>query len=170
MKKRKLDISQCANEITGLMEKGLFLTTKAGDKVNSMVVSWGHIGRIWERKSAIVYVRESRFTKELLDMNPEFTLNIPLNGYDKNAFAICGSKSGRDMDKITESNLTLVEPEVVSVPAIKEYPLTLECRVIYRQDHDPSQIQDDIKSVFYADGDYHTVYIGEIVDAYIIED
>lgn len=68
----------------------------------------------------------------LLDANPEFTVNVPINGFSKEAFAICGTKSGRDMDKIKEANLTLVEPEEISVPAIKEFPLTLECRVIYR--------------------------------------
>ena len=170
MNKRRVNISECSNDVNKVLEVGAFLTTKAGDKVNSMVIGWGHIGIIWARPTFICYVRESRFTKELLDANPEFTINVPVNGFDKNAFAICGSRSGRDMDKIAESGLTLVDSEKVSVPGIKEYPLTLECKVIYRQEQDPSVIPENILNQFYSAGDYHTMYIGEIVDSYIIEE
>ena len=84
---------------------------------------------------------------------------------------ICGTKSGRDMDKITEAGLTLTDPEVVSVPAIKDFPLTLECKVIYRQEQDASTLPDDIRSKYYSmeTGD-HIAYYGEIADAYVIED
>ena len=95
-----------------------------------MVIGWGYIGRVWERPVFIAYVRTSRYTSELIDSNPEFTVNVPVNGFTKEAFALCGSKSGRDMDKISMAGLSLVEPEVISVPAIKEFPLTLECRVV----------------------------------------
>ena len=170
MTKRRIGIAECSNDINKTLEKGAFLTTKSGDKVNSMVIGWGHTGIIWARPTFICYVRESRYTKELLDANPEFTINVPVNGFDKNAFAICGTKSGRDMDKIKECGLTLVDPDVITVPGIKEYPLTLECKVIYRQDQEPSLIADDVQQQFYPAGDYHTMYIGEIVDAYYIED
>lgn len=169
MNKKRVDISQCSNDINALIDRGAFLTTKADGRVNSMVIGWGHIGVIWGRPTFIIYVRESRFTHELLDKNPEFTVNVPINGFDKNAFAICGSKSGRDMDKIEAANLTLTDSEQVSVPAIVEYPLTLECKVIYRQDQDASLISDVVMGEYYPEGDFHTMYIGQIVDAYVIE-
>ena len=95
MNKKAIDPLAYSNEIAQSLKKGAFLTTKAGDKVNSMVIGWGHIGRIWERPVFIAYVRECRFTKDQLDKNPEFTVNVPINGFDKKAFAICGTKSGR---------------------------------------------------------------------------
>lgn len=171
MSKKKIDALAQAGEITEALKKGVFLTTKVGDKVNSMVIEWGHIGRIWNRPVFVAYVRVNRFTRELLDQNPEFTVNIPIHGYDRKAFMICGTRSGRDMDKIREAGLTLADPEVVSVPAIRDFPLTLECRVIYRQEQDASQLPDVIRRQFYSmDPGDHISYFGEIVDAYVIED
>ena len=54
------------------------------------------------------------------------------------------------MDKIAKAGLTLVEPEVISVPGIQEYPLTLECRVIYRQEQDAPSLPEDIRKQFYS--------------------
>ena len=77
--------------------------------------------------------------------------------------------SGRDIDKVKEAGLTLVDGETVRTPAVKEYPLTLECKVLYQQDQDLEKIPEEIVRRMYADGDFHTMYVGEIVDAYIIQ-
>ncbi len=163
-----------ASEITRAIPAGAFMTTKSGDKVNSMVIGWGTIGNIWGRQVFIAYVRKSRFTRELLDANPEFTVNIPVGDYNKEIFKIFGSKSGRDMDKIKAAGVTLVDGEFVSVPGIKELPLTLECKVLYRQPQEVGLIPEDITARFYPKNpedssvDYHIAYVGEIVDAYIL--
>ncbi len=171
MNRKHINALEHSGEIAQALKKGVFLTTKNGDKVNSMVIGWGHVGRIWERPVFIAFVRDCRYTWEMLEANPEFTVNVPIHGYDRKAFAICGTRSGRDMDKIGEAGLTLVPPEAVSVPAIREYPLTLECRVLYSQAQDASRLPEDIRRQFYAieTGD-HTAYYGEIVAAYILED
>ena len=139
------------------------------------------LGELWEWNRPIftAFVRESRFTKKILDESGEFTVNIFLNDFDKNIIGVCGTKSGRDTDKIKDLNLTLIESEIVDVPAIKELPLTLECKVIYRQKQDENAIPKEIKEKNYPENvsgefygvnkDYHTVYYGEIVSAYIIE-
>lgn len=170
MSKRMIDPLAYSNEISQALKKGIFLTTKDGDKVNSMVIGWGHIGRIWELPVFVAYVRDCRYTREMLDANPEFTVNVPINGYNKHAFAVCGSKSGRDIDKIKETGLTLIEPESISVPAIKEFPLTLECRVIYREEQNAAKLPERIRERFYyIESEDHISYYGEIVSAYIIE-
>lgn len=170
MSKRKISITECADTITKSLEKGVFLTTKAGDKINSMVIGWGHIGRIWERPVFITYVRDCRYTYEMLERNPEFTVNVPINGFDNNAFRICGTQSGRKMNKIAEAGLTLVEPEVITVPGIREFPLTLECRVLYKEKQDASKLPEDIRKLFYSSQTSdHTAFYGEIVAAYMIE-
>lgn len=172
MDKRAVDIADYAGAVfKALGEGGVLLTTKAGEKVNSMVIGWGYLGRIWNKPSFAVYVRDSRYTRELLDASPEFTINVPLGSRDKNAIKICGTKSGRDMDKIAVCGLTLVEPQVVSVPALKEFPLTLECRVLYRDEQKSARLDDDIRGKFYTiETGSHIEYIGEIVAAYIVED
>lgn len=83
MTKRKIDALAQANVITEALKKGVFLTTKVGDKVNSMVIEWGHIGRIWNRPVFVAYIRVDRYTRELLDRNLEFTVNIPIHGFGK---------------------------------------------------------------------------------------
>ena len=172
--KRKIEIADYAGKIMTETSKGILLTTKANGKVNSMTIGWGFLGIQWAKPIFVVLVRQSRHTKKMLDENPEFTINVPLGAIDKNILGVCGTKSGRDMDKIAELGLTLEEGETVSVPAIKELPLTLECKVIYKQDQDPAAIAPEDDARFYAkgpanEGDYHTAYYGQITAAYIVE-
>ncbi len=175
--KKYIDALEHAKEILCGLKTGVLLTTKADDKVNSMTISWGKLGIEWHKDIFLTYVRESRFTRTLLDKNPEFTINIPVDNSAKKILGICGTKSGRDMDKIAELGLTLVPGENVSVPAIKELPLTLECKVIYTQAQDLDAIPADFLSSFYPQDvenggskrDKHIMFYGEIVKAYIIE-
>lgn len=177
--KREIKIWEHADEIMSALQKGVLLTTKAGEKVNSMTISWGMLGIEWAKPVFTVFVRENRFTRTLLEENPEFTINIPYGEFDKKILGICGTKTGRDTDKLSAANLTVEEPEVISVPAIRELPLTLECRVIYKQEQDPKEITEENRRRFYpqdvdssfhsANRDYHTAYYGEIVAAYVIE-
>lgn len=127
----------------------------------------------------IAFVREHRFTREQLDKNPEFTVNVPVGPYDKKIIGVCGGKCGRNMDKIQAAGLTLVAPEVVSVPAVREFPLTLECKVVYSQQQDLAALTPKFKDACYpqdVDGspwvptrDAHIAYYGEIVSAYILK-
>lgn len=176
----KVNVFDYSKEIIDALAKGVLITTKADDRVNSMVVSWGAIGIEWGKPIFTIYIRESRFTKELLDKNGEFTVNIPTGTFDKKKIMnICGSQSGHDIDKIKEANLTLVESEKISVPGIKELPLTLECKVIYKQKQDKKAIGKEQTDKYYpyaipatfhgSNRDYHTAYYGEIVNASIIK-
>ena len=167
---QRIDPFDYANHIAHALRLGILLNTN-GDKFNSMVIGWGHMGVIWNKNTFVVYVRESRYTHAQLDKTGLFTISSPwaergearLTPEIMRAF---GSESGRDIDKA--DYVTLVKGQTIDVPAIAEYPLTLECRVLYRQDQDPAQIPPQIRNHHYAGGDYHTAYIGEIVDAYIL--
>ena len=120
-----------------------------------------------------------RYTKAQIDSTNEFTISVPLGQPIPSIAKVCGMQSGRDIDKETEAHLTLENPEKISVPGIKEYPLTLECKVLYSQRQELESIPDDIREKMYpqdVDGTYpmanrdaHTEYIGEIVAAYIIK-
>ncbi len=172
--KRKIQIWDYAGQILEQTGKGVLLTTKAGDRVNTMTIGWGMLGIQWSKPVFIAFVRQSRFTKELLDQNEEFTVNVPVGEFNKQILGLCGRKSGRDVDKIGQLGLTLEEPTAIGVPGIRELPLTLECRVIYRQDQVLEQLEESSRSHYYAPGsadetDYHTAFYGEILDAYIIE-
>ncbi|QDR79093.1 flavin reductase family protein [Sporomusa termitida] len=177
--KKEIEVFDYANEIIKAVQTGVLLTTKVADKVNSMTIGWGTLGIEWSKPIFTVFVRENRFTKHQLEQNPEFTINIPYGAFDKKILGICGTKSGRELDKIKELNLTLEKPNHISVPAVKELPLTLECRIIYKQTQDERQITAENRKTFYpqdvdslfhgSNKDFHTAYYGEIVSAYIIE-
>lgn len=159
------------NIITEQLPHGILLNTN-DTKFNSMVIGWGHAGTIWNLPTFVVYVRQSRYTKAALDATGSFTISSPLQG-DKlspDILHVCGSQSGRDVDK--GKLFTLVPGRKIAVPAIKEYPVTLECRVLYRQDQVLESIPATLRQRFYGMGtdDFHTAYIGEIVDAYVVEE
>ncbi|MBQ4394969.1 MAG: flavin reductase family protein [Paludibacteraceae bacterium] len=171
MAKRKIDIWEHAGDIIRALQPGILLTTKVGDKVNSMAIGWGTIGIQWEKPVFIAFVRTCRFTHEMLEGNGEFTVNVPVGEFPRKALGLLGSKSGRDMDKIAAAGVTLVEPNVISVPGIKEFPLTLECRVLYHQLQHDNELNDELTQRFYTrETANHTAFYAEIVDAYIIED
>ena len=65
--KREINVFNHAAEIMNAVKNGVLITTKSGDKVNSMTISWGMLGIEWNRPVFITFVRESRFTKEMLD-------------------------------------------------------------------------------------------------------
>lgn len=174
--KKEINVFEYAGHILSSVQKGVLLTAKAGGRVNSMTIAWGTLGIEWGKPIFTAFVRESRFTKSLLDQNPEFTINVPYGEYDKSILSVCGTKSGRDMDKAVALGLTLVAGEKVQVPGIRQLPLTLECRIIYRQDQDPSAISREDTQRYYpplastGKPDYHTAYYGEILSAYILGD
>lgn len=174
--KRKVEAFDYAGHICKAMKKGILLTTRSGERVNTMTIGWGKIGIEWNKPVFIAYVRESRYTKQLLEENGEFTVNIPYGEFNSNILGYCGTKSGRDTDKIKDMGLTLVDSDAVSVPGIKELPLTLECKVIYKQKQDLCAIPAALMERFYPVvgeqdfRDYHIAYYGEILNAYVIED
>ncbi|WP_101773827.1 flavin reductase family protein [Peptostreptococcus faecalis] len=177
--KREINVFDYGGEIIKNVEKGVLLTTKADEKVNTMTISWGTLGIEWAKPIFTVFVREKRFTHEQLNKNGEFTINISLEESNNQVLSYCGTKSGKDIDKIKELGLILEEPECISVPGIRELPLTLECKVIYKQKKDSDEISEEDKLRFYpqdiessdpgSNKDFHTAYYGEIVKAYIIE-
>ena len=176
--KEKIIITDYAQKITEALPKGILLNTK-DVKFNSMVIGWGAFGVVWGKPAFTVYVREHRYTKTQLDASGEFTISVPLGNPIPAITKVCGSQSGHDIDKEAEAGLTLEAPEAISVPGIREYPLTLECRVLYSQKQELERIPADIRERMYpqdVDGTYcmanrdaHTAYIGEIVAAYLIK-
>ena len=167
--KKIIDAFDYAGDICKAMKKGILLTTKADDKVNTMTIGWGTMGVEWGRPIFVAYVRGSRHTHQMIEKSGEFTVNTPMGEFDSKILGVCGTKSGRDMDKIKELNLTLEEPLNCGVPGIKELPLTLECKVLYRMEQTLDTIPKDILDRYYPNGDHHYAYYAEIVGAYIAE-
>lgn len=176
--KEAIDVFAYSSHILQALPKGILLTTRSGDAVNTMTIGWGMLGIDWSLPVFITYVRSSRLTYEFLLSNPEFSINVPTVPIDHRILGIAGTKSGRKMDKIRGLDLHLEAPEKISVPGIRELPLTLECTVIYKQAQDPAAIPPKLRDTFHpASGvdlskplnrTYHTAFYGLIEAAYII--
>ncbi len=175
--KEFIKVNEWAQHIGEALPRGILLNTQA-EKFNAMVIGWGHLGVVWSRPTFIAYVRENRYTKAQLDQTREFSVSVPLDGVSPVIQRVCGTMSGRSVDKVKEAGLTLTPAEVIATPGVKEYPLTLECRVLYAQRQALELLPEDIRTAMYpadvdgsnpsANRDPHTAYIGEIVSAYII--
>ncbi len=174
--KREINPFDYAGEIFKALPRGILLTSEAEDCVNAMTIGWGTLGIEWGVPIFAAYVRTSRFTYDLIERTGEFTVCAPYGELSKTAakaIGICGSKSGRDVDKLAQAGVHLVETDIVRPPAIKELPLTLECRVVFSQ-LQPIKDIDNRFGKFYvpntAHSEPHVAYYGEILKAYIIED
>lgn len=172
--RQKIELFDYASEILKALPTGVLLTTQAGGRPNTMTIGWGTLGIEWGLPIFTVFVRESRYTRRLLDENPEFTINVPHGAVDRKILSFCGTKSGRDVDKFAALGLTPAEPEVIRVPGIRELPLTLECRVIYRQPQPEGLLPPAQLERFYpqdAGGarDLHVAYYGQVVSAYLLD-
>ena len=119
---QQVNVFDYAGHICESMKKGILLTTKSGEKVNTMTIGWGSVGIEWGRAIFVAYVRVGRHTRQMLDDNGEFTVNIPYGDFDSKILGFCGTKSGRDVDKIAEMGLDLVDSSVVSVRGIRQFP------------------------------------------------
>jgi len=136
----------------------------ARGRPNAMTIGWGAIGSIWSMPMWVVLVRPSRYTYECVEHGDCFTVNVPAAGMDE-ALAICGSRSGRDGDKLADAGLTPADAVKVPAPTFAECPIVYECVVVHRNDVQPAALIPEIAKGPYADGDYHRVYYGRILAA-----
>lgn len=165
---KKIDLTTLTDNVFNLIGKEWLLIT-AGDKngFNTMTASWGCIGWLWNRPVAVVFIRPERYTHLLAEQSDHFTLSFLGNGDEaREIYNLCGSKSGRDCDKIKESGLQPIETESGNI-AFTQSRLTLECRKLYKDSIKPECFIDNSISKWYGEkGGYHDAYILEIVNAY----
>ena len=90
MTRRKLTSATIRGEIIKAMRLGILLTTKVGEKVNSMTIGWGTLGGICEKRVFVAYVCRERFTREMLDDCREFTISVPVGEYRRKILGMCG--------------------------------------------------------------------------------
>jgi flavin reductase (DIM6/NTAB) family NADH-FMN oxidoreductase RutF len=159
--KKETTISAVFEETISRM-KGDGVILLAGDPPNPMTIGWGTIGYIWGRKIFTILVRPSRFTHALMEKSKEFTVNI-LGDEFRRQLSLCGTKSGRNTDKIKECGFTLENGICVKTPFIRESHIHYECRIVQENELLPEKIAADIAKTYYPAGDFHTVYYGEIL-------
>lgn len=140
------------------------LTAGSIEEFNTMTISWGGLGTIWNKPVATIYVRPNRYTYEFIEKNDYFTISFFDKEY-RNDLTILGSKSGRDVDKISLTKLT--PKSLGKYISYNEAKLTIVCKKLYFQDMNISNVYDksniDIDK-FYRTEPMHRMYIGQIID------
>ncbi len=140
----------------------------AGDHVeqNTMTVSWGGVGVMWNYPVAIVVIRPQRYTFEFTERCDKLTLSFLPEEFRK-ALTYCGTHSGCDEDKISNAGLSVTFTEE-DTPAIAEARLVLECRKLYTDTIKAENfIEQGIVERWYPESDFHKVYVLQITNAYI---
>jgi len=146
-------------------DEWMLITAGSPDHFNMMTASWGTLGILWNKPVALCFIRPQRYTRKFADESSWFTLCFFPETF-RDALNLCGSKSGRHIDKVKETGLTPVVTDNGNI-IFREARLALECRKIYHDDFKASQF--DVPSFvkrIYPTGDFHRFYIGEIVTCF----
>ena len=106
----------------------LLLTTRDGEgRDNIITISWAGVA-CTTPPMITVSLRKSRHSHGTISATHEFVVNIPTSK-QIHAVELCGTTSGRDVDKFAASGLGKNLPAVVAAPLIAECPISLECLV-----------------------------------------
>jgi flavin reductase (DIM6/NTAB) family NADH-FMN oxidoreductase RutF len=140
----------------------MLVTAGTQEKMNTMTASWGCTGVLWGKPVAICFIRPQRYTHEFIEREDTYTLSFYGEAY-RPQLSLCGAKSGRKVDKVAETGLTPAFTKV-GTPYFEEAELVLECRKLYKDTFRPEHFLSSAINDFYADGDYHDIYIGEIIN------
>jgi len=133
---------------------------------NTMTASWGSMGILWNKPIAICFIRPHRYTYEFAEKYDCFTLSFFDFKY-REILDYCGTHSGRDIDKVSQTGLRPVETEQGNI-TFEQSRLVLECRKMYADTLEPANfIQMDVAKKNYPSKDYHKFYIGEIMGCYV---
>ena len=133
---------------------------------NTMTVSWGGIGELWNKDVCFVFVRPQRYTYEFMENNDYFSLSF-FGGEYKKELGVCGSKSGRDIDKISETGFSPID--LGKAVGFEQAKVNIILKKLAYQDMKPDGFIDESIMNNYANNDFHRVYIGEIVKVIIEE-
>jgi flavin reductase (DIM6/NTAB) family NADH-FMN oxidoreductase RutF len=149
-----------------LPHPGLLLATSTPDVSNVMTIGWATFGVLWNRPVCQVMVRYTRYTYKLIEKAGAFTVNVPSPGMER-VMAFCGSRSGRDVDKIRELGLAASPARMFPGIILDDCVLAYECQVVGKYDTLPEMLEEEVITRHYTGGakeaNYHRLYVGEIV-------
>ncbi|MGI6367430.1 MAG: flavin reductase family protein [Anaerolineae bacterium] len=161
---------QLGKTLALLRNPGLLLAaTGASGRSNAMTIGWGSVGIIWGLPVFIALVRPSRFTYGLIEETGEFTVNVPAPEM-RRFVGLCGTKSGRDIDKFAEGGISTQAGQQVRAVTIDGCPLVYECRSVHYNDLIPENLLESIEKSSYGGSDYHRLYFGQILGTYASPD
>ena len=165
---REISPLEIENAMKLIGKDWMLITAKDGQsgRVNAMTASWGCMGVLWNKNICVCFIRPQRYTYGLVEREERISLAFLSEEY-RGALRLCGTKSGRDCDKLSEAGLTAETAD--GVPMIREASLLIRARKLYADDLREACFLDSSLLANYQNGDYHRVYVCEIERAYVKE-
>lgn len=152
------------NPFTKIGNEWALVTAGNKDKTNCMTISWGGVGVLWGKNVVYIFIRDSRYTKTLID-NSDFFSVCFLDKKYRDALNYCGSHSGKNEDKIANSGLSVGHK--LGIPYIDESSILLLCHKLSATKIGKDSFTDsEIYEKWYSDNDMHTMYVAEIMDVF----
>ena len=153
------------NFIKAIGNDWMLITAGTPENFNTMTASWGTVGVLWNKPTAICFIRPTRYTFEFANNSEIYTLSF-FTDNERDVLNYCGTKSGRDVDKISATGLQPLITENSGI-GYEQSRLCIECRKIYFDDLKPENfLMPDTDKKFYPKKDYHRIYFGEIINCY----
>ena len=153
------------NIIKMLSEDWMLITAGNKDKFNMMTASWGGLGFLYEKPVTFCFINPTRYTYQLMENNDTYTLSFYTEAY-RDALKYCGSKSGKDVDKVKGSGLTPITTPTGS-KAFSQAWLVIECRKMVAQSLQSESIADKSLKDNWAGKQMHKMFIGEIINVWV---
>ncbi|MBI4676943.1 MAG: flavin reductase family protein [Elusimicrobia bacterium] len=167
MKRTKIEFFEgFADLVKALPKPGAFLLVEDVEgRRNVMTIGWATLGVVWSEPVLEVLVRPSRHTFGLMQKAERFSINVPLGKLQKR-LAFCGSRSGRETDKIEACGLRLLPGLTRGVWVIDGCDLYYECEIVHKTLVVKENLDRKIVRQYYPGDDFHTIYAGRVLESY----
>lgn len=166
---KKISVSELKdNMFDAIGKEWMLVTAGTPEKFNMMTASWGGTGILWGKPVAFIFIRPERYTYEFIEKGDTLTLSF-LGEAHRDIHKICGSQSGRDIDKVAASGLKPYVTENGNI-TYEQARLILECKKLYADFIDADNFVDKLLiSRWYGEGHggFHKMYILEIQNVFV---
>lgn len=162
---KNISADKIPGNIIKLLNDWILITSGTDDKINVMTASWGGLGVLWEKPVSFCFINPTRYSINTMDEGDTYTISFYTEAY-KDAMLYCGTKSGRDTDKIKGSGLTPIKtPSGATV--FSEAWMILECKKIIAQPIQSESVIVKPSNNDWSKNGYHKMYIGEILNVWV---
>lgn len=163
---RQITADKIPGNIVKMLSEDWMLITAGDDSgFNMMTASWGGLGFLLGKPVAFCFINPARYTYQLMEKNDTFTLTFYTEAY-REALQYCGTKSGRDEDKVKGSGLTpLTTPS--GSKAFREAWMIIECRKLISQPLSTESISNEEVRKEWIGRQVNKMYAGEIINVWV---
>ncbi|MCX7861549.1 MAG: flavin reductase [Bacteroidales bacterium] len=137
------------------------------EQFNCMTVGWSAIGYLWRKPMAFVFVRPQRYTFQFMEKYQYFSMNF-FDSQFSNILELCGTKSGREINKMEIKELTPINYDNKTVYYNEAHTVFI-CKKVYSQDIQEKNFLETSFLNLYPNQDFHRIYYGEIEKIYQIK-